>query len=230
MATQLLEAEQQFFLGLYQNAVRFYQHGIEKRTGVQLGEIRVRHYRQIDQDIIGDLESIRYPWLVRLFKRASIKARLQQWRNQLEATYADRAGKCAAAYYNNAIYVSFSGDTTCHEEYLGIVAVHELAHALWEKIAGKPLHQGPSNLQADHAKFKLLVEGYATYAERVWFAELYPPTVQRAAPRLPLSRKGVYFRGMQAVSHLVQQYGPSILLEIPKRWRTIPVDADALDL
>ncbi len=43
-STQLTDADRDFFVGLYRNAVRLYQPRIEKRTGVSLGKIDVWPY------------------------------------------------------------------------------------------------------------------------------------------------------------------------------------------
>ena len=56
VSTQLTESDNKFFLGLYRNAVNFYQPRIEKRTGMRLGPIDVRDYRQQDQDFMHELE------------------------------------------------------------------------------------------------------------------------------------------------------------------------------
>ena len=101
-----------------------------------------------------------------------------------------------------------------------MAAVHELSHRLWETLDGKSLEESWLASQSESEKFKLMVEGYATYADRVWFLELYPVSVKRAVPNVPWDKEGVYFRGMQRISQLVKQHGPQILLEIPKRWRS----------
>jgi hypothetical protein len=220
VSTQLTEADNEFFLGLYCNAVTFYQPRIERRTGVSLGSIDVRDYRRLDQDFLHDLERVKYPWFFRLLKSAAIKAGLQKWREYLQSTHEDRARGCMASYYKNAIYVSFSVDIRCHEEGVGMAAVHELSHRLWERLGGSSLFGERSVSQADHEKLWLLGEGYATYAERVWFLDLYPASVKRVVPNVPWDRKGVHFRGMKRISELVEQHGPKILLEIPKRWRS----------
>jgi hypothetical protein len=99
--SELTEADNQFFLGLYRCAVNEYQPKIEKRTGVSLGPITVRDYREADQDFMQYLERIRQSWTTRLFFRSRRRTRLQQWRDYLEATHKERWGACMASYQRN---------------------------------------------------------------------------------------------------------------------------------
>ncbi len=223
-STDLTEADNAFFLGAYRNAVSHYQLKIEKRTGVRLGKIGVRDYRQYDRDVLFDLERARYPWLVRWFKRSAIKAHLRQWRNYLQSTQQERALACMACYFRSAVYVSFSHDIRCHEEGIAFAAVHELSHVLWERLEGEPLDRPRAGTSADREKFRVLVEGYATYAEQVWFLDMYPKCVKEILPRHQPTPGGVHFQGMQRIRSLVEEFGEQVLLEIPKRWRTFRVD------
>jgi hypothetical protein len=220
MSSPLTEADNEFFLGLYRNAVSFYQPRIEKRTGVRLGEISVRDYRQFDQDKMHDVELTRYPWLFRVFKRSVIKARLQQWREYLESTQSERASACMASYYRNTVYVSFSKDIRYHEEGIAFATIHELSHALWERLEGMPLEKPRAGTASDREKFRLLIEGYATYAEQIWFLDLYPESVKKIVRYAQPDRGTVYFLGMQRIQELVKEFGSRILLELPKRWRS----------
>jgi hypothetical protein len=215
----LTEADEQFFLGLYRCAVNEYQPKIERRTQISIGPILVRNYREIDQDFMQNLNRIEHSWINRLFFRSRIKTRLQQWRDYLKSTHQERAASCMASYHRNAIYVSFSKGTNGHEFGIAFGVVHELSHALWERLAGQPLFPRPKGNRSELEKFKLLVEGYATYAERIWFLDVYPSSVRKFANDPRLKVRGVYAKGMKRVKELVEQHGPQILFEIPKRWR-----------
>jgi hypothetical protein len=221
MSTQLTEADNQFFLGLYRQAVAFYQPKIEKRTGVSLGKIDVWDYRQLDQHFVSDLKRGKYPWLVGFVRATALRSRLRKVSEHLKATHANRARNCCASYYKSAIYVSFSVDIRRHVEGIALTAVHELSHALWEKHEGIPLHEKRSGTMADQEKFRLLVEGFATYAERIWFVDLYPQCVKETMPYVQYDKASIHFRGLQRVQELVNQSGPQVLLEIPKRWRSL---------
>jgi hypothetical protein len=132
--------------------------------------------------------------------------------------YDDRAAKCSAAYYRNGIYVSFSSGTA-HEEAIAAVVVHELSHALWEKLGKRPLTWFPKTEYVE--KYKLFVEGFATYAEKVWFLDLYPASIRRAVRCEYLDPKGIHYLGLCRIEALVKQAGPEILRQIPKRWQSL---------
>ena len=217
--SDLTEADGQFFLGLYRCAVNEYQPKIEKRTGVQLGEITVKEFRQVDVDKMQYLEGWKHSWTTRLFRRSAIKSRLNEWRDYLDSTHSERADSCMACYFRNAIYVSFSKGTRSHEYGLAFTAVHELTHVLWERIAERPLFPRPKGTKSDRKKFWMLVEGYATYAERIWFADMYPSGLRKQANNPRTMPDGVYCEGMNRVEELVKQNGQQVLLELPKRWR-----------
>jgi hypothetical protein len=65
----------------------------------------------------------------------------------------------------------------------------------------------------------MLVEGFATYAERIWFLDVYPESVRKFANDPSTTPPEIYYRGMKRVEELVAQHGSQILFEIPKRWR-----------
>ena len=221
MASLLSDAENEFFLGLYRNAVAFYQPRIEKRTGVQLGKISVWDLRELDQHKLRDLEWRTSPWIIGFLRRLVFKSRIQQYAEYLKSTAEERGHSCSALYYKNAIYVSFSIDPHFHEDHLALTAVHELSHALWERIEGRPLHEKWSGTAADWDKYKLLGEGFATYAEQVWFLDIYPPGVKKNIPYLYFNKGGIHYRGFQRVQELIKEHGPELFLEIPKRWNSL---------
>ena len=220
MTTLLDEAQSQFFLSLYRCAVRFYQPKIEERTQISLGRIEVWDFPQVDQHMMRNLER-RFPrWFLACFPGFLPKARLREIADYLKSTYTDRVQGCMACYYDSAIYVSFQIDFRCHEEFIACAVVHELSHALWERLARRPLHKEHPRTPAERQKFQLLVEGYATYAEQIWFLELYPQCVRDSLAHLPRDSQSVHYRGMQRIQELVNKSGPAVLLQIPARWRS----------
>jgi len=65
----------------------------------------------------------------------------------------------------------------------------------------------------------LLCEGYAEYAERIWFLDLYPKEERDSLTQTALEPGSVHDRGMRWIERLVKNHGAKILWEIPKRWR-----------
>jgi hypothetical protein len=217
MRADLCEISSQFLLGIYRNAVELYQPLIEKRTGVSLGPIHVRDYRQIDSDCILAMKQTKHPWWYRLFRRSVIEEQFRQFCQQLLASRAERSRACMACYYRKTIYVNFAHGSLCHQEGLAFTTVHELAHALWETIAEQALDQGWPESVTEQQNYQLLAEGYATYAEQVWFKDLYPAGVRDRVDHTK-EAGGIYDRGRHRIAELVDQYGSEVLLVIPKRW------------
>ena len=216
----LREAERDFFLGLYRSAVDFYKPRIEKKAGVALGDIAVRDYTCMLDDALRQeqsrLSSIRFvrQFLFRKRPRFDLEA--------VTAAFDESAKNCCAAYRHSAIYVSFRSGTA-HEEVIARAVVHELAHALWEKLAARPLTWRPKGKLME--RYSLLVEGFATYAEQVWFLELYPISIRRTVQQSQLDPNGLHYRGFRWVEQLVQEHGAQILMKIPKRWRRIKLSS-----
>jgi hypothetical protein len=219
IGTQTTEADMQFFLGLYRSAVDFYQPKIEKRTGVSLGKISIWDYGQLHCHVIRNLKR-RLGFIRALLYRRRIKS----YSESIGMTYADRSHNCGASYYRNAIYVSFASGTA-HDYAIAELTVHELSHALWEKLEGVPLDENwrgaKTPASAEHEKFRLLIEGYAMYAQTIWFRDLYPACLRNNLDYARLDRKSIYFRGFQRIKELVEQSGQQVLLEIPQRWRSL---------
>jgi len=220
----LNDADKEFFLHLYRSSVAFYQPRIEKQTGVALGEIAVRDYSQVTRDALEELRRRASPWRVGLLRWLVLRRRLRAIRQGLAKASPEHGSKCAAAYFNSAVYVSFAA-TSAHEDIVATATVHELTHALWERLEGEPLHLktwGISELTApEHEKFHVLVEGYACYAQSVWFRGLYPAAVRDTVAHARLEPASPSYQGLRRVRALVKQHGPGILLEIPSRWKDL---------
>jgi len=222
-AVPVSDADKEFFLGIYRCSVAYYKPQIEKRTGVSLGNIDVWDYSRLPQHKMEETRRRSSPWRMGIVQWLRFRWRLRTRRQAFASAYADSARQCAAVYFNGAIYVSFSSGTA-HEYGIAVTAVHELAHALWERLEEVPLYVnygGGGRLTApEQEKYRLLVEGYAAYAERVWFSDFYPAAARRELPHFPLDHASLHYKGLQRVRELVKEHGPAILLEIPKGWRT----------
>ena len=99
--------------------------------------------------------------------------------------------------------------------------VHELSHAVWERVEGVPLSHRRAWTRRKRQECQLLSEGFATYAERVYFLDIYPQCVRAILRQSPPEKGSIYDRGLRRVEELVQQHGPEIFLEIPKRWQSL---------
>jgi hypothetical protein len=104
-----------------------------------------------------------------------------------------------------------------HESYVASTVVHELSHALWERLGAQPLTWQPRTELTE--KYRLFVEGFATYAERIWFLDVYPPSVRPFAKHA-MDTAGVHYKGLRRVQALVKEFGPEVLFEIPRKWES----------
>ena len=160
------------------------------------------------------------PWAVGLVKSFLYRRQLRRWALQSKSLFADEALKYPACYYRDVIYISFESGTA-HEVAIATVVVHELSHALWERIAGTCLYEERQQLRdASAEKHRLFAEGFATYGELAWFLDFFPESM-RCFARWRLDPTSVYGKGFCRVQQLVKEHGPNILLEIPKRWREL---------
>lgn len=149
---------------------------------------------------------------------------MRRYADALMTSNVDASRKYAACYFRRGIYVSFDSGVQ-HDEEVAATVVHELSHALWETISAASLHAHPfSNHRIrpnEQEKLKLLGEGFAVYCERVWFLDIYPAYLRDSVQNRTLDPDTIYARGLRQVNRLVEQHGPEILLEIPKRWREL---------
>ena len=122
-------------------------------------------------------------------------------------------------YHNSTIYVGFGNATrTDMQTSVGGIdslidqkIVHELLHALWDKLGGEK----QSELHKDGINF---LEGFTTYGDRYWLLDFYPEGYQ-------LTDRGVgkYKVGVMKVKDLINQRGEGIFLRIPSEWKTLTV-------
>jgi hypothetical protein len=209
------EADKEFFLAIYRRAVEYYQPKIEKKTGVRLGKIDVWDHSVLNEHAFKHV--FKPPLLIRAIRHLCYRRAADRRLQQLRDAHEQQAGSCSAVYYRNAIYVSFSSRTV-HEDFVAATVVHELSHALWERFARWPVFLGPKGDLSD--KYRLFIEGFATYGERIWFLDLYPINVRPYAKHA-LDPNGVYYKGLRKIQSLVKQFGPEILPQIPRKWKTL---------
>jgi len=89
--------------------------------------------------------------------------------------------------------------------------VHELGHELWNSLGGVGERTEP--------RMSMMVEGFASYCDTVWFSDLYPGKI----PKDYTDHMGDpdYVAGGIRMGSFVDKFGPEIMLEVPKRWREL---------
>lgn len=211
----LRESDREFYLGLYRYAVRRYQPIIEERTGVTLGEVQVKSIEEFHGDVLKRIESQMRTRLFRfLGMRGFTPSALASGVSRL---IGDNHPWHPASYYNQAIYVGFTSGMRIHENIVIKATVHELAHRLWEKLGGR-FPPGGWHRSKALFHFKRATEGYASYAERIWFADSYPLDLRKRIAKHRGSGTSVYDQGMRAVAKAVETHGEQILLKLPTKW------------
>src|SRR5262245_53288623 len=100
-AASLADADREFFLAIYKQAVDFYQPRIERKTGVRLGKISVWDYSECYAHKLRHFNAsvFRRLWSV-IFRK-----RYRAIRDAVKASYDEFAAKYAAVYFNSGIYV-----------------------------------------------------------------------------------------------------------------------------
>lgn len=212
-STRVPKSAQAFLLSVYRLAVAYYQPKIEARTGVQLGPIDVWEHSKLRDHVIHE-----YKKSFGFFRSVFFRRVIQNHCVALERMYEECSHNSFANYYKNAIYISFSSSSD-HEDWIAEVVVHELAHAVWEKLGGPNYEQRSGLSPPDRGRHELLSEGYATFAQLVWFSDIYPLHVKRDSRNIFRDPDSIYSRGLKRVRQLVSEHGTSILLELPRRWR-----------
>ncbi len=210
----LLLSDQEFCLDLYRCAVRSYQPTIEERTGIRLGEVTVKPITELQGDIEARLRATnRFFGMVR---SGGAEGRIPR----LAEVAAGAVGLSPACQCFNSIYISFTLGTQFHEEEIIRTTVHELAHCLWRKIA----RRDPRffwRRKRRYREYKIVGEGFAVYAERVWFRDAYPPWLKRKLELDRLDEANLYTTGLRVIERLVEQHGQQILLRIPAKWKKL---------
>jgi Clp amino terminal domain, pathogenicity island component len=220
------DAERAFFLALYKSAVTFYKPRIEAKTGVELGKIAVWDHSCLAEHVLANrrarISSRKTGFIERLF----LRDRVRHLAETIQPFYEQRAAECVAAYYRGAIYVSFVGETA-HEHLIASTTVHEISHALWERIAEEEFEGTRAKARiagtVEEQKCSLFVEGFASYAELIRFLDVYPPQIRDLIQQYRHLPESPHARGLRHVKRLIKEFGPDLFLEIPKKWRTLPM-------
>ncbi|TWU29286.1 hypothetical protein [Bythopirellula polymerisocia] len=205
--------EKNFFLSFYKAVISQYQPRIEKRAGVQLGQIDVWEYSHLNEHRVEQLKQS-----LGLFRSMLFRRQIHEY--AVHGKEMDEVGARThmAAYHKNAIYVSFDARPG-HEHWVAEIVVHELAHALFEKLGG-PSYEDRFDFSPEEEKqLELICEGYATFAQTVWFRDFYPLHARIDVGSTPYHEETIYARGLERIQQLVKEHGQKALLEIPCHWR-----------
>jgi hypothetical protein len=217
----LSDCDREFYLGLYRYAVQRYQPIIENRTGVCLGKIEVKNVSSLHQDFRNHLEKVIGYGIFGFLRKRSWKKRICTW---ADAAIGEIPPTSSAFYYHQSIYVAFTMGMQLHEDYVIPSTIHELAHRLWEKLGGPHGTNIRWRKERAYWKLKMLDEGYAEYAARIWFLDSYPLWLRRKIPAQQRNQSNIYVKGLRLMEKLVGKYGSQILLKIPGDWRKIISD------
>ena len=212
-STRVPASARAFLLSIYRIAVDHYQPKIEARTGMHLGSIRVWEHSKLREHVIED-----YKETFGLFRSMIFRRKIINRCRELEKMGQEHSRKSFACYYKNAIYVSFTSPSD-HEDWIAEVVVHELAHALWEKLGGLTHEQRSGLTPEEREQYKILSEGYASFAQKKWFRDIYPVDVRVDVGNLAYDSGSIYSLGFKRIQQLVNDHGTSVLLEIPRRWQ-----------
>jgi hypothetical protein len=213
----LWNIDREFHLGLYRFAVRRYQPIIEKRAGVQLGSIEVKDIAELRNDIVATAEGRLHKGLIGLLCRWRARRVLPLIANRIVGSIPPGS---SAVYSFRSIYVAFAWGMRIHEDRVIQITVHELAHRLWEKLGGRFPGIG-WHRDTQSRELKMAVEGFAEYADRIWFRDDYPPSLQKMLAADRLNEASVYTQGMRTVDEAVANFGPAILLRLPTQWKRL---------
>ena len=218
-AKEIRASDKKFLLAMYRLAVDYYQPKIENHTNTKLGKIRICDYPQLREHRIEKF--IKSPALrsVQDFLFYGLHC-LDFITGGLTKRCEKRAQMCLATYFENAIYVSISpGSENQHETWFAEIVVHELAHSLWYKLGGPKCQERQRLSQRDKEKLQIFCEGYATFAQSVWFRDMYPLEERIEVGYRWWPENSVYEQGVRKIRQIVNEHGPDILLEIPSRWQ-----------
>lgn len=209
------------FLAKVEERVRYYKPKIEEKTGVKLGDVKVRDNKHFLSEV-----PYRSTYLDAA-KNAWKQGRLPTKRDVHASFLASSIGELILfvpfgiynfindadfRYYDSTIYVPFNFSNRFMDidfkkriKRLDYGVVHELSHTLWEKILGEPGGQSGEG--------RKWFEGFATYCADEYFAEFYPSGTQKMTD-LPK----VYLEGKKKVEELIEAQGEQTLLKIPLKW------------
>jgi len=213
--------EREEYLSKAREKVEFYKPKIEEKTGVSLGDVKVRDWNLSLESIIEnytinsiaiDMYNKGRPLKIYELDKIVRECLIEGVKYYaLRRIIPSRGGKFVKR--NNTIYFKtgpFSRtastirgkmDYTLDED-----VVHELSHGLWEKLRAEMISGGREG-------YLTWSEGFATFCAHDYFSEFYP----KNAIRSPVCYSGSIYRvGYQIIRQMINKYGEGILLKIPR--------------
>lgn len=226
----MTEKEKQAYLARAEDKVKLYQPKIEEKTGVELGKVYVLPYmldiyqkiyqsynfvcnelrteRKKDISKIEEFfrDAIDFTAIASLMAYKGTSKIIGGYFRQQHTAMAARED-CLLVPFGFVTKIGLDLERNNIANYFDTTIVHELSHILWNKIE----NQGSNRRLVDYRE---IGEGFATYCETTYFAELYPKGQDNQIATLPK----LYMDGKKKIEQLVANYGEKILLEIPNRW------------
>ncbi len=203
------KAQKELYLELISSKIRKYAILMGEKTGTTLDDVRVREFQYIMDDLV-DMVSrdttnkSSFPSLdATILALAKVPLELYRMAREDLSSFTYMPG-------NGTIYISFGLSTKIMWREFGDTLeqslIHELGHHLWGKLGGKY-----SNEQI----YRHWAEGFATYGENFFFADLYSKDyVIRPPPN------EFYRRGSDSIAAVIQRHGDGAFLRVPKEWKT----------
>lgn len=225
----LTRKEKQSKIDKIRRIVDYFQPRIEEKTGVLLGEIKVRDSRYITSDIYPMIKGT-ITQIIESHKVTGITKDIIELAgntigkplfsafNKLHISNAEMM----ACPFNNTIYLpfGFKGKMNFYQDkrfYWVLdnqIVAHELGHILWSKLN---LNEKPTFLNGAFDKDYLSwSEGFATFCEQEYFENLYP----YGSPPKKRDWNRIYAVGREKVRRVYDIGGEAALKTIPKEWQS----------
>jgi len=223
-----------------------YQPMMEKKTGISLGNVKVKRHRELSKDIYYETVIEKIDEKIR--KKENDVEEIEKLGFSLKTVYPllsfvnsfMNQAFGGARFHKNTIYMP-TGFGNRFEEYVkkdlwDSTVVHELSHALWGSIEGERSIR-------DHKNWRMWNEGFATYCEENYFLDLYKnklydvcddkakhflkntknPNAENDLTKIAFLRDGygsnsVYRKGKRKIENILEKHGENVLLDIPKKW------------
>lgn len=212
------------YLDICTEKVAHYKQGIEEKTGIDLGDLKVSstfalpahrvrshlmefYFLNEKRNVLFDACAIS---LVPFVYGASLVSAI---RPDYMAFYAALVGVDPTIFFNTRLRNTLSLENSDTIDSLDVPLVHELSHRLWHAILNDASISGDTRF---NRRFPFLSEGYADYCATTYFSELYPSDL-KVQPFHFLDDPET-MPGIKRIESFVKAHGEGILLEIPKRW------------
>lgn len=203
-------AQKELYLELTSSKIRRYAILMGEKTGTTLDDVRVRKFQHIMDDLV-DLVSPKTTNRSSFFPTLDTTI-LTLAKVPLELYRMAREDLSYFSYMpdNGTIYTSFGFSTKIRQMEFGDsidqMLIHELCHHLWGKLGGK---------YSNEKTYRYWAEGFATYGEIFFFADLYSKDYAMLPPP-----NEFYRRGMDSIAAVIQCHGDEAFLRVPKEWKT----------